>query len=162
MASLYDTDFYAWTRDRSEQRLGADRSTKARGSPLPVAALVALFALAACDAPPRAPVAGVEGRAKVDAATKAWSDCLDATVKQLATSETQAADAAAGAFTACAPKRAALVDEIRRFHRLGAPTETATYNAAVAEASVAGIEGDLRSQTEITAVSWKLDHDKVN
>ena len=58
-------------------------------------------------------------------------------------------------------KRAALVEEIKRFHRLGAPTETAQYNAAVAEASVAGIEGDLRSSTEVAAVSWKLDHDKA-
>ena len=125
--------------------------------------LLALLALAACDAapPPRPPVAGVEGRKRVDAATAAWSTCLDATAKKLATPETQAADAAEVAFKACAPQRAALVEEIKRFHRLGAPNETAAYNAAVAEASVAGIETDLRSSTEVTAVSWKLDHDKA-
>jgi len=125
------------------------------------AILLALLALAACDAaPPRPSVAGVEGRKRVDAATKAWSDCLDTTVKKLATPTTQAADAADGAFRTCAPLRAALVAEVGRFHRLGAPTESAAYNAAVAEASVAAIETDLRSQTEVTAVSWKLDHDK--
>lgn len=124
--------------------------------------LLALLALAACDAaPPRPPVEGVEGRKRVDAATAVWSNCLDATAKKLATPETQAADAADGAFKACVPQRAALVEEIKRFHRLGNPTATAQYNAAVAEASVAGIEGDLRSSTEVTAVSWKLDHDKA-
>lgn len=128
------------------------------------APLFAVFALAACDAapPPRPSVAGVEGRAKVDAATKAWSDCLDATTKQLATPLTQAADAADAAFKTCTPKRAALVAEVSRFRRLGEPKETAINNAAVAEASVAAIETDLRSQTEVTAVSWKLDHDKAN
>ncbi len=125
------------------------------------AVLLALLALAACDAtPPRPSVAGVEGRKKVDAATKAWSDCLDTTVKKLATPSTQAADAADGAFKACAPQRAALVAEVSKFRRLGEPNESATNNAAVAEASVAAIETDLRSQTEVTAVSWKLDHDK--
>ena len=127
------------------------------------AVLLVLLALAACDSPPpRAQVAGVEGRKRVDAATAAWADCLDTTAKKLATPEAQAAEAADGAFKACAPKRAALVDEVRRFHRLGAPNETAAYNLAVGESSVAGIEIDLRSQTEITAVSWKLDHDKAN
>ncbi len=126
------------------------------------AALIALLALAACDAapPPRPSVAGVEGRKKVDAATKAWSDCLDTTVKKLATPTIQAADAADNAFKACAPQRAALVAEVSRFRRLGKPDESATNNAAVAEASVAAIETDLRSTVEVTAVSWKLDHDK--
>ena len=123
--------------------------------------VLALLALAACDSPPPRPsVAGVEGRAKVDAATKAWSDCLVATAKKLATPETQAADAADGAFKQCAPDRAALVAEVGRFRRLAKPNESAQDNAAVAEASVAAIETDLRSQTEVTAVSFKLDHDK--
>ena len=74
--------------------------------------------------------------------------------------QTQAADAADGAFKTCAPKRAALVAEVSRFRRLGESNESAANNAAVAEASVAAIETDLRSQTEVTAVSWKLDHDK--
>ena len=124
--------------------------------------LLPLIALAACDAkpPPRPTEAGVEGRRKVDAATKSWSDCVDATAKKLATPETQAADAADGAFKTCLPQRAALVAEVGRFRRLAKPDESAQDNAAVAEASVAAIETDLRSQTEVTAVSWKLDHDK--
>ena len=128
------------------------------------AVVIALLALAACDAapPPRPTVAGVEGRARVDAGTKAWSDCLDTTVKRLATPETQAADAASATFAACMPLRTALAAEVGRFHRLGAPRETVQYNAAVAEASVSAIETDLRSQTEVTAVSWKLDHDKAS
>lgn len=126
------------------------------------ASVALALALAACDSPPPRPtVAGVEGRAKVDAATKTWADCLDTTVKRLATPQTQAADAGAGAFKACLPLRAALVAEVRRFHRLGAPNETPAYNEAVGEASVEAIETDLRSQTEVTAVDWKLDHDKA-
>ncbi len=122
--------------------------------------IVSAVALAACNAaPPRPTVAGVEGRKRVDAATATWANCLDASAKKLATPTTEAADAADNAFKYCAPQRAALVAEIKRFHRLGAPTETEAYNSAVAEASVAGIENDLRSQTEVTAVSWKLDHD---
>ena len=108
----------------------------------------------------RAPLARHVWRKRVDAATKAWSDCLDTTVKKLATPETQAADAADGSFKACAPQRAALVAEVGRFRRLGEPNESAVNNAAVAEASVEAVETDLRSQTEVTAVSWKLDHDK--
>ncbi len=125
---------------------------------------LALLALGACDVspPPRPSVAGIEGRRRVDAATKTWSDCLDMTVKAAATPLIQAADAAETAFKTCAPKRDALVAEVGRFRRLGEPKESATNNAAVAEASVAAIETDLRSQTEVTAVSWKLDHDKAN
>ncbi len=122
-----------------------------------------ILPLAACGSPPPRPsVAGIEGRKLVDAATAAWADCLDTTAKRLATPDTQAASAADDAFKICAPKRAALVAEVRRFHRLGAPKETEQYNLAVGESSVAGIEVDLRNSTEITAVSWKLDHDKAN
>lgn len=123
--------------------------------------LVVVLALGACSAPPpRPPVEGQVARARVDAATKTWSDCIDATVKKLATPETQAADAADGAFKQCAPTRATLVAEVSRFRRLGTPTETADHNAAVAEASVGVIETDLRAQAEVTAVSTKLDQEK--
>ena len=123
--------------------------------------LVTLLSLAACNAPPpRPPVEGQMERAKVDAATKIWSDCIDTTVKKLATPLTQAADAADGAFKICTPLRAALVAEVGRFRRIGAPKESADNNAAVAEASVSAIETDLRSQTEVTAVSTKLDQEK--
>lgn len=123
--------------------------------------LIGLLALAACDAPAaRAPADGQVARAKVDAATEAYSTCLDTTVKRLATPTTQAADAADAAFKECAPVRAKLVAEVGTFRRLGYPKETANYNAAVAEQSVLAVETDLRSQTVVTAVSTKLDQEK--
>lgn len=126
-----------------------------------IAPLLALLAVAACDAPaPRGPVVGQVARDKVDAATAAWSTCIDTTTKKLATPTTEAADAADAAFKQCAPVRAALVAEVSRFRRLGTPAESAANNATVAEASVTAIETDLRSQAVVTAVSTKLDQEK--
>ncbi|MGI4881177.1 MAG: hypothetical protein ACRYG4_27260 [Janthinobacterium lividum] len=123
--------------------------------------LIALVTLAACSSPgPRAPADGQVARARVDAATADYATCLDTTVKRLATPTTQAADAADAAFKECAPVRNKLVAEVSKFRRIGAPKESADYNAAVAEQSVSAIETDLRSQTVVTAVSTKLDQEK--
>lgn len=123
--------------------------------------LVALLALAACDAPvARPPADGQVARAKVDAATADYATCVDTAVKRLATPTVQAADASDAAFKECLPVRAKLVAEVSRFRRLGVPKESADYNAAVAEQSVSAIETDLRSQTVVTAVSTKLDQEK--
>ncbi|QYE35532.1 hypothetical protein KZX46_06035 [Polymorphobacter sp. PAMC 29334] len=124
--------------------------------------LIAVLALAACGSPPtRAPVDGQLARAKVDAATNDYANCLDTTVKRLATPTTQAADAADATFKECMPVRAKLVAEVSKFRRIGAPKESAEYNTAVAEQSVLAIETDLRSQTVVTAVSTKLDQEKA-
>lgn len=124
-------------------------------------ALLAALALAACDTPaPRGPVEGQVARDKVDAATKVYADCIDTTTKRLATPLVQAADAASAAFRQCATSRAALIAEVAHFRRLGTPNESADNNAAVAEASVAVIDTDLRAQAVVTAVSTKLAQEK--
>jgi hypothetical protein len=122
--------------------------------------LALALALAACDAPPRAPVEGQVARVQLDARTADYATCVDAAVKRLATPTTQAADAADAAFKEFAPVRVKLVAEVSKFRRLGEPKEPATNNAAVAEGSVAVIENDLRASTVVTAVSTKLDQEK--
>lgn len=106
--------------------------------------LVALFAVAACDPPPRPPVPGPEARKVVDAATTAYADCV-----------TKRAEAAplggspglviAQAVRDCAPERKALADAIGKFHAIGHPSFTPEQTEVVAEASIQQIEPEIRS-----------------
>lgn len=121
---------------------------------------IAALTLAACgEATPRAPAAGQQSRAAVDAATAAYSDCVTAATRRLAVPTIQASDAADAGFHACLPARAALVAKVLAFRRLGMPSEPATTAASVAEASVGVVETDLRADAVVAAIEAQVAHD---
>ncbi|MGI4877178.1 MAG: hypothetical protein ACRYG4_06800 [Janthinobacterium lividum] len=123
--------------------------------------LLPVLALAACGDPPkRAPAAGQTARATVDAAMTAYAMCVYGGAKTLATPTGLPADIVNAAIRQCAPKRTDLVAKVRAFHRIGSPTEAAAYSDAVAEQSVAAMEGDLRSEATVNAVSRQLEQEK--
>ncbi|GEM_PF-930289 len=141
MASLYETDFHAWTLARSARR------TVTR------AALVAFFALAACGSPPpRAPVAGQQARAGVDAATKAYSDCVDRRAGIVPVASDLAGPIVAGVIRDCRPVRLALLAKVAAFHKLGHPAERQDYADLVAEESVKDVDGPIAAAAVIKIV----------
>jgi putative hemolysin len=122
-----------------------------------VIVLPVLLALAACSpsAPPR-PSEGAAQKAQVDAATKAYADCISAGAKA-----TDVAGEAAGTLgdrviKACAEKRGALMADVIAFHQIGHPKFTIDQSKAVAEASIATIEDELRQQTNVTIVQRQI------
>lgn len=113
-----------------------------------------LLVLAACGAapPPPAPTAGQVARTSIDAAMTAYATCVYAGAKRLATPSRLPGDIVAAAVGACAPARADLVVKVGAFQKIGSPTSTAAYTAAVADQSVAAMEGDLRAEATTTAI----------
>lgn len=119
---------------------------------------VTALTLAACGDPPaRPPAVGQQARAAVDTATVAYSDCVTAAVKRRALPTAQASDAADAAFNDCAPVRATLVAKVLAFRRIGMPSEPMASAQSVAEASVAAVETDLRSDAVTTAITTQVD-----
>lgn len=115
---------------------------------------IAALALAACSPPAqRTETEGQAQKTKVDAATKAYAECIDQGAKTI-----DVANAAAGTLgdrvvVACKPLRNALIADVTAFHQIGNPKFSIDQSRAVAEASVATIEDDLRQQTVVTIVT---------
>jgi hypothetical protein len=113
-----------------------------------------LVVLAACSPPPpQKPTEGAAQQAKMDAATKLYAKCIS----DGAASADVAADAAGSIANrivlACKEQRNTLMADVIAFHQIGHPKFTIDQSKAVAEASIATIEDELRQQTVVTIVS---------
>ncbi len=118
-----------------------------------VIAILFVLALAACapDAPPK-PSEGAAQKAKVDAATIAYADCISAGAKSIKVAGEAAGTLGNQVIKACVEKRNALFADVVSFHQIGHPKFTLDQSKAVAEASIGTIEDDLRQQTVVTIV----------
>lgn len=115
--------------------------------------LLALLALAACDAaPPRVDPKGQQLRAELDRLTKEYSACVDRELAAATNLEEPAGSIAIEAVKACRPLRNALTLKVASFDRFNHPQHSANQAEAVAEASVGVIEKDLREQAVVTIV----------
>ncbi len=115
--------------------------------------LVLGLVLAACSpaAPPR-PTEGAAQQAKMNAATKAYSDCIADGAKAADVAIDAAGTIANRVVVACKDTRNALMADVIAFHQIGHPKFSIDQSKAVAEASIATIEDDLRQQTVVTIV----------
>ena len=117
-------------------------------------AIAALLLLAACSpaAPPK-PTEGEAQKAKMDAATKAYAACIADGAKSIDVSADAAGTIGDRVVVACKPLRIALMADVIAFHQIGHPKFTIDQSKAVAEASIATIEDDLRQQTVVTIIN---------
>lgn len=117
------------------------------------AGLALLVTVAACSpaAPPK-PSEGVAQKAQMDQATTAYANCIAEGAKTI-----QVAGEAAGTLgnrvvLGCKELRKTLMADVIAFHQIGHPKFSIDQSKAVAEASVATIEDELRRQTVVTIV----------
>ena len=109
--------------------------------------------LAACSpaAPPK-PTEGQAQQAKMDKATAAYADCITEGAKTAEIADKAAGSVANSVVLACKDLRNTLMADVTAFHQIGHPKFTIDQSKAVAEASVATIEDELRRQTVVTIV----------
>ena len=117
--------------------------------------LASLLALAACNKPPASTgiADGQAQRLKVDAATKAYGDCIDAGARSVDVGNDAAGSIGDRVVAACKEDRNKLIADVASFHQIGHPKDPVATSRAVAEASVATLEDDLRQKTVVTIVS---------
>lgn len=87
----------------------------------------------------------------MDAATKAYGDCVAAAAQRLPVTGDTPGNIADSAIASCKAARAALLPKVRDFYLAGHKA-TVGYAANVAEASVAGLEDDIRTRAVIAVV----------
>ena len=118
------------------------------------AVFAVLLALAACSpaAPPK-PTEGAAQQAKMDAATKAYAECIASGAKTADVASDAAGSIANQVVVACKTARNALMADVIAFHQIGHPKFRIDQSRAVAEASIATIEDELRQQTVVTLVT---------
>jgi hypothetical protein len=113
-----------------------------------------LLAAAACSpaAPPK-PTEGQAQQAIMDKATLVYADCIAEGARSANVVDDAAGSIANRVVLACKEQRNALMAEVIAFHQIGHPKFTIDQSKAVAEASVATIEDELRRQTVVTIVT---------
>jgi putative hemolysin len=113
----------------------------------------AFFALVACSPPaPPKPSEGAAQQAKMDVATKAYSGCIAEGAKAVDVADEAAGTIANRVVVACKAQRNALMADVIAFHQIGHPKFSIDQSKAVAEASIATIEDELRQQTVVAIV----------
>lgn len=116
------------------------------------ALLVALL-VAACSPPAaRVDTQGQAARASVDAATKLYSDCVTGHAGAVPVTEEAAGSLALEILKTCKKARDDLAIKVAAFHKIGNPKESQAMADAVADASVKGIDDELRGQAVVTIV----------
>ena len=123
----------------------------------------AALLVAACSpaAPPK-PSEGAAQQARMDTATKAYADCIAAGAKSVGVAGDAAGSIANRIITGCKPARNALMADVIAFHQIGHPKFSIDQSKAVAEASIATIEDDLRQQTVVAIVQRQTATEKAN
>ena len=113
--------------------------------------LPVLLLVAACSpsAPPK-PTEGAAQQAKMEKATKNYAQCISDGAASIAVAGDPAGSIGDRVVIACKPLRNTLMADVIAFHQIGHPKFSIAQSKAVAEASVATIEDELRQQTVLT------------
>jgi hypothetical protein len=116
-----------------------------------VIAVVAV--LAACDAPaPRVDSAGQSARAEVDALTKQYTGCVEGHAGAIPLPQQPAGSIAPDIMKTCREARTALFRKVAAFDRIGHPKHSAAMAEAVAQASVATLDDELRQGAVVAII----------
>ena len=86
----------------------------------------------------------------MDKAAKAYAKCIDDGAASIALGDDPAGSIGDRVVIACKALRNTLMADVIAFHQIGHPKFSIAQSKAVAEASVATIEDELRQQTVLT------------
>jgi hypothetical protein len=114
--------------------------------------LSALMLVACSPAAPPKPSEGMAQQAKMDAGTKAYANCIAEGARTVDVTGDAAGAIANRVVVACKDRRNTLMADVIAFHQIGHPKFSIDQSKAVAEASIATIEDDLRQQSVVTIV----------
>lgn len=89
----------------------------------------------------------------MDKATSVYAECIAEGARKVDVVDDAAGSIANRVVLACKEQRNALMADVIAFHQIGHPKFTIDQSRAVAEASVATIEDELRRQTVVTIVT---------
>lgn len=116
-----------------------------------------LLGLAACDAAPAPQMTeGEAQKVKMDLATKRYAECISDTAAASSVNDDAAGSIANRVVLQCKDARNALMADVIAFHQIGHPKFSIAQSKAVAEASIATIEDELRRETVVTIVSRQI------
>lgn len=115
-------------------------------------ALTALLLAACSPAAAPKPTEGAAQQAQMDRATKAYATCISDGAARVDVTGDAAGSIANRVVLACKAERNALMADVIAFHQIGHPKFSIDQSKAVAEASIATIEDDLRQQTVVSIV----------
>ncbi len=119
--------------------------------------LLFALALAACSPPaPPKPSEGAAQKAQMDKATTAYANCIADGAKAIPVEGEAAGTLGNRVVKGCKELRSTLMADVIAFHQIGHPKFTIDQSKAVAEASVATIEDELRQQAVVTIVQRQL------
>jgi putative hemolysin len=120
-------------------------------------ALLFALALAACSPPaPPKPTEGAAQKAIMDKATTAYANCIAEGAKVIPVTGEAAGTLGNRVTLACKDLRKTLMADVIAFHQIGHPKYSIDQSKAVAEASVATIEDELRQQAVVTIVQRQM------
>ncbi len=109
--------------------------------------------LAACDAPaPRVDSEGQAARAEVDRLTKAYTECVSGHADAIPLPDQPAGSIALDIMKTCREARTALFRKVAAFDRIGHPRHSPEMAEAVAQASVATLDDELRQGAVVTII----------
>jgi putative hemolysin len=119
--------------------------------------MIGAVVLSACSptAPPK-PSEGVAQKAQMDQATTAYANCITEGAKAIPVVGEAAGTLGNRVVKGCKDLRQTLMADVIAFHQIGHPKFTIDQSKAVAEASVATIEDELRQQAVVTIVQRQL------
>lgn len=121
--------------------------------------LFIVLALAGCSPSATKSPGKTEGEAqkiRMDAATTTYSDCITGGARNVDVDNDAAGSVANRVVLACKDQRNALMADVAAFHQIGHPKFSIAQSRAVAEASIATIEDELRQQAVVTVVTRQL------
>jgi hypothetical protein len=92
----------------------------------------------------------------MDLATKLYAECITTATADAAVNNDAAGAIADRVMLVCKDKRKTLMADVIAFHQIGHPKFSIEQSKAVAEASIATIEDELRRETVVSIISRQM------
>lgn len=117
-----------------------------------------VMSLVGCSPPAAAPpTEGAAQKARMELATKAYADCITGAAAEAAIEREAAGTIANAVVLSCKEARNTLMADVIAFHQIGHPKFSIDQSKAVAEASIATIEDELRRETIVNIIKRQTD-----